>query len=218
MCRQMMMFGLMVGLLLSIAGCASTTISGAWKDPQYQGGTLDKVLVIGIAKQETMKRLYEDAFVAALHQQGITASPGYKILPTNGGNDKELIVKQVKELDFKYVLISRVAAKRTIGFLHPSPPTFIGDASFRSRYYRNYPYYNHYDDYYDHSFSTIINYTPAYGTTSDLVILETNIYETTNSEIIYSVQTETFVDYGKEKIIKEVVKIIMDNLKANQLL
>jgi hypothetical protein len=214
----MMMFGLMVGLLLSIAVCASTTISGAWKDPQYQGGTLDNVLVIGIAKQETMKRLYEDTFVAALHQQGVTASPGYKILSPNENYDKDLIVQRVKELGFKNVLITRVAAKKIIGFLHPSPPTFIGDAGFRSRYYRNYPYYNHYYDYYDHSFSTTLHYTPAYGTTSDLVILETNIYETTNGEIIYSVQTETLVDYGKEKTIKEVVKIIMDNLKANQLI
>lgn len=218
MCRRMMILGLTMGLLLGLAGCASTTISGSWKDPQYQGGPLEQVLVIGVAKQETMKRLYEDAFVAALQQQGITASPGYKILAPNESYDKDLLVQRVKELGFKNVLISRVAAKKTVEFFHPSSSAYMGDAGFRYRYYRNYPYYNHFHDYYDHSFSTLIHYAPAYGTTSDLVILETNIYETSNGEIIYSVQTRSLVDYGSETTIKEVVRIIMENLKANQLI
>ena len=217
MCRRMMIFALKLGLLLGMAGCSSTTIGGAWKDPEYRGGTLDKVLVIGIAKQETMKRLYEDAFVAALQQQGITASPGYKILPKSESNDKDLIVKRVKELGFKNVLISRVAAKKTVEFIHPSTTTFVGDAGYRYRYYRDYPYYNHYYDYYDRGYATVIH-SPTYTTTSDLIILETNIYESANGEIIYSVQTQSLLDYGSEKTIKEVVRAIMDNLKDNQLI
>jgi hypothetical protein len=214
----MVLFALMVGLLLAMAGCSSTTIGGAWKDPQYQGGRLDNVLVIGIAKKETMKRLYEDAFVASLQQRGITASPGYNVLSPNENNDKDLIVKRVKELGFKFVLISHVAAKKTVEFYHPSTLMILGDAGFRSRYYRNYPYYNHYNDYFDRSFSADIQASSAYTTTTDLVILETNIYEASSGEIIYSVQTQTLVDYGSEKTIKEVVRAIMDNLKANQLL
>ncbi|GEM_PF-670724 len=218
MSRRMMILGLAIGVLLGMAGCTSTTIGGSWKDPEYQGGTLDKVLVIGIAKQETMKRLYEDTFVASLHQHNITASPGHKILSPDESNDKDLIVQRVKELGFKNVLISRVAAKKSVEFFHPSTTTIMGDASLRYLYYRDYPYYSHYNDYYDRSYATIIQSTPAYTTTTDLVILETNIYETTNGEIIYSVQTRSLIDYGNEKTIKEVVKIIIDNLKTNKLI
>jgi hypothetical protein len=217
MYRRSLLLGLAVALLAGLAGCSSTTIGGSWKDPEYQGGMLDKVLVIGIAKQETMKRLYEDAFVASLQQQGISATAGYSVLTKNESNDKDLIVKRVKDLGFKNVLISRVAAKKTVEIFHPSTTTIIGDSGLRYLYYRDYPYYNRYNDYYGRSYATIQS-TPAYATTTDLVILETNIYETTNGEIIYSVQTQSLVDYGKEKTIKEVVKTIIDNLRANKLI
>ncbi|MDO9080816.1 MAG: hypothetical protein Q7U44_08435 [Desulfuromonadales bacterium] len=217
MCRRILLFALIIGLLLGMAGCSSTTIGGSWKDPEYQGGRLDKVLVIGIAQKETIKRVYEDAFVAALQQQGINASPGYKVLAKNESNNKDLIVKRVKELGFKNVLISRVADKKTVEFIHPSTTTFLGDAGYRYRYYRDYPYYNHYFDYYDRGYATVIH-SPSYTTTSDLVILETNIYESGNGEIIYSVQTQSLLDYGSEKTIKEVVRTIMKNLKDNQMI
>lgn len=217
MCRRIMIFGLILGLLLVLSGCSSTTIGGSWKDPQYRGGTLEKVLVIGIAKQELMKRMYEDGFVAALQQRGISASPGYKVLPQNESNDKDAIIQRVKELGFKNVLITRVAEKKTVEFIHPATTFIEGSAGDRYRYYRNYPYYNHYYDYYDRNYATIVQ-SPAYTTTTDLVILETNLYETTNGEIIYSVQTQSLIDYGAETTIKEVIKSIMENLQANQLL
>jgi hypothetical protein len=53
-----------IGLLtlaLLVAGCFSTTLTGSWKSPDYTG-QVKKVYIIGIAKQEPTRRIFEDEF------------------------------------------------------------------------------------------------------------------------------------------------------------
>ena len=44
------------------AGCATTSLTSAWKDPSYQGRPR-KIMVIELAKKPANKRLIEDEFV-----------------------------------------------------------------------------------------------------------------------------------------------------------
>ena len=70
----------LIGFLLFIASCSSTTVNGVWKDPSYKSGRLNKVLVVSIAKKDLMRRLYEDKFVSKLRAAGLEAAPGYQFL------------------------------------------------------------------------------------------------------------------------------------------
>jgi len=199
--------------LLGLGSCSSTTINGVWKDPQYTGGKLDRVLVVSVAKRDLLRRLYEDAFVARLADLGIRATAGHRVLPAGHSGDPQESDAKLGELGYRNVLVTRLAEKRTIEILHPAT-TYI-DYPERRYYYRDYPYYRHWRDYYDRGYA-IIESTPAYTTQTELVVLETNVYDA-NDEIIFSVQTETLVDYGAEETIRDIVDAILKALRAKQL-
>jgi len=63
----------------------------------------------------------------------------------------------------------------------------------------------------------VIETTPAYTSLNQLVILETNLYDSAG-EIIFSVQTETLVDYGANETIQDIVETVVKALAAQHLI
>jgi len=81
---------LLLGLLLGLSGCASTTIVGRWSDPSFHGPGLHQVLVIGIQGDQRRRRLWEDAMVAALKSQGVAAAASYRVFPDRAPDADQL--------------------------------------------------------------------------------------------------------------------------------
>jgi len=199
-----------------LGGCSNTVINGAWKDPQFKGG-LNNILVVGIAKDQLMQRLYEDSFVQALGKYGAKGTASYTVIQDQQAKNSEAIRQQVRDKGFAYILITRVVDKKTIDIQHPATTTINSNYDrSRNSYYSN-SYYRHWNDYYDRSFTTITT-MPAYTSQADVVILETNIYDASSEEIIYSVQTDTIMDSTADTTIKDVIGAIVDNLKENKLI
>ncbi len=206
------LYTLLFGLFL-LSGCSSTTISGAWKDPQLSGEKLQNVLVVGIAKNDLMKRIYEDSFVQAFKKRGVSGIASYTIIPVEKQGDVNFIRQQVNDKRFDYVLITSLVDKKTIEIIHPGTTTIEGSRS----YYGATPYYRNYGNYYNRGYTTIQT-MPASKSEVDVVILETNIYSGASEELIYSVQTETMLYNQTEESVREVVQTITCNLKKNNLL
>ena len=95
-----------------LAGCASTTeINGAWVNPEAgKRRPVHTVLVIGINRDATARRIYEDAIVAQLAARGIKAQPSYELL---------LELDLAPPLDIKSVVrnagVDAVLVSRTVG-------------------------------------------------------------------------------------------------------
>jgi len=47
-----------------LTGCAATQIINQWSNPDYTAATFKRVLVIGVSKQTSIRRTFEDEFVA----------------------------------------------------------------------------------------------------------------------------------------------------------
>jgi hypothetical protein len=64
-----------------LAGCASTRMEAQWRNPESSGVKYSgKVLVVGITRDDTMRRLYEDAMAEEMAARGITAVRSYEVL------------------------------------------------------------------------------------------------------------------------------------------
>lgn len=73
---------LSVAALLLAAGCASTTVDGTWTRPDVAGQRIQgPVMVVGIARDETIRRIYEDDMVAKLAARGVKARQSYLVEP-----------------------------------------------------------------------------------------------------------------------------------------
>lgn len=202
-------------VLVFLTGCSSTVIHGVWKDPDYRGGKLDRVLVVGIATQELMRLRYEDTFVAHLRAREVKADPAYRALPGEAAKDQAALKGVLEKNDYRFLLISRLVDKRTIAIQHPGT-TRIERFPSRHFYYGHYPYYRHWRDYYRSSY-LIIETTPPHTSLNELIILETNLYDR-DDEIIFSVQTETLVDFGSDAMIEDIVKAVIKALAAHELI
>ena len=70
-----------------VAGCATQTtrLDAQWVNPQFAGQrTVRSLMVMGVARDATTRRLYEDRMVAALAGTGVRVVPSYLTLPEDG--------------------------------------------------------------------------------------------------------------------------------------
>ena len=68
-----------------VSGCASTQITGEWKNPEVEkAGPYKKVFLTAITQQDVLRRQLEEAFQAALTPLGAEGLPSCKALATAG--------------------------------------------------------------------------------------------------------------------------------------
>ena len=101
-------------LLLGLSGCISTALIERWKDPGFTGPALHKVLVVGVQKDEGLRRIWEGSMVDALMRQHIAATPSYTLFPDKAPTADQLAATATRQ-DFDGVLASHFvgASRRT---------------------------------------------------------------------------------------------------------
>jgi len=203
---------------LLLAGCSSTTISGSWKNPDFTG-KISKVYVVGISKQETMRRLYEDEFRNELQAYGVTGISSYRDLPNAAGTSKATISAKVQENGADSVLLATATGKRTEEVVNPGRITSYDTNPYGRRDYHRYspqPYYRDYGSYY--SRSREITYEPATVSRFEVITIEANLYDAATAELIWSAQLETIVEQNSEKLIKDFIKTVTKELNDQGLI
>jgi hypothetical protein len=112
------------------AGCASNTqMNGVWVNPEAsKRAPVNNVLVIGINRDSTARRIYEDAIVAQFAARGIKAQPSYKLLPELGPAPPPDIEKTVRNAGVDAVLVSRTVRVSTD--IRVTPGHSYGPAGF----------------------------------------------------------------------------------------
>jgi hypothetical protein len=172
---------LLVAALL--CACASTSLVNQWKSPDYSGGPVRKVMVVGVAKQPSVRRVFEDEFAAKLKAAGVEAIPSYTQIGEDGLADPAAIEPIIGKLGVDGVLITRLVKKekqtQVSDYYGPVTPT--GFHGWYSSAWTGY-------------------YEPATVYQYDVVTLETSLYSVPQSKLVWSGTTETFspVDVKKE--------------------
>ena len=195
---------LLISLSL-LAACATTKIQSVWSDASYQGGPLLKVFVMSLAKNQIVKRLYEDEFVTQLKERGVQAFPSYSVIPQEKMGDENFINGKIKELAVDASIVTRLVDTKTIQQYYP--PTMV---------YVPPPYYRGWHGYYWNSYQYMMS--PGYTTTEKTVVLETNVYSTQNDQLIWSALSETFVEGSAKSLINSLVNKLVDDMEAKNLL
>lgn len=184
------------------ASCASTSVKTVWKDQNYQGGKIKNVFVIGVAKNPTIRRLFEDTFVEQLKAQGVDGFASYKAIPSEGKLDEATVKSKIKGMGVDAVLVTRLvdATKQRV-YAQPaySPRGYYG--GWHGYYSRSYavPYPDNYYEY-------------------EVASLETKLYETKTEKMIWSGLTETYIEEKNEEVIKSFIKVIIKSLSDSELI
>ena len=72
---------LAVVVLLSAGGCSSLRVLETWNKPAMQGHRYQKILILGIARNENYRNMFEDIVAAELRRNQVSAVQSYTVIP-----------------------------------------------------------------------------------------------------------------------------------------
>ncbi len=199
---------IIVGAMLLLAvmllqGCASSTkLVNRWADADYQGEKLHKVFVIGVVKDDLMRRSFEDQFVGKLARDGRDAVASYVYMPD---------LKEYKDRKKLEALVKKVGADAVL-------VTTLQDVENRKEYvaprvdyvpaaWGGYGYYG----YYFQSMQPI--YSPGYERSTKVVRLETKVFSLKTGKIVWGGVTESFNPSSSAQIIDSLVGLVVSDMK-----
>ncbi len=105
-----------------LASCAPmTSLTGEWKDPAYQG-PVKKVVVLGAAKQESVRNTFEDEFVKQLKARKIDAVASYTIVPFAQMKDRNVVAAKIKSIGADAILVTRLVDRKIVETYVPGRP------------------------------------------------------------------------------------------------
>jgi hypothetical protein len=191
--------------LFLVGGCASSKITGEWKDPGLGNKKYSHILVIGVAKQPDRRKFYEDEFARQLTRNGIMAIASHTIIPRDKMQDKDTIVKSIEGLSVDGVIVTRLQGIKE-----------QKQVPHGKTYQVPYGYYNNMYDYYNNSFSTAPS--RSYAETHEYLQLESNLYDAESEMLAYTITTDTFIRQKFESRITAYIETVVQQLKKNSLL
>jgi len=193
-------------LLVFLSGCATTSLTTAWHDEQYSGkDALDDVLIIAVTQEESVRRIFEDTFVAEFAGSDVQAIPSYTLASSDIKPTKSALDDAIAESGAQFVLITRHLGTDQKEHYRPPEPVMIDP--FYSSYYRYHPFaYRQ------------VHYTPGYTYTVTTVSLEANLYDAQTEKIVWSVQSKSVDPKMNKDYIVELVDIFSKNLQEKGLL
>jgi hypothetical protein len=201
--RRIFALALVVSWGLNACG-ASTKIVNQWVNPDLVSPGFRKIMVIGVSKQPSIRRTFEDEFVNQLKAAGVEAVPSYNYIPEDGQVDEGRLQAAVKRAGADAVIITRLVRveKKTEvspGFYQPAPAF-------------NYGFYGGY------SAAWLGYYEPPRVYQYDVYISETSLYDMPKNQLVWSGTAETSDPGDINKEIEGYVATVIDALKSKNLL
>ena len=189
---------LLIPSAILVVGCASTDSVMEWQDEAWSG-KLDSILVIAAVEDNAHRRSIEDAYVEEFAANSVGATPGYTLISSTTALSRETVEAAIAGQDLDAVLVTRLAGVDEVE--EYQPPT-------------SYNHYRSYHSYYSHS----MRYSsPGYYRKYQVLMLETNLYDTATRQLIWSMQSESLDASAPQKVIDGQIALTIKRLVARGL-
>lgn len=205
---------LVILALLFFYGCATNTKSRTWKAVGYNGAPFTSIMVIGLAKDQDNKTLWEKVVADEIDDAKVVTSSD--AFPNVQRPDKKDVINYVNENAIEAVLVTRLVDLQKEVIIAPRSGGY---------YLVPYNYYNSFDSYYDDYLNEPHYRYPQYSKEqiqayeeATKVQLVTTLYKSDTREIVWSLASVTFDPRSVRQVSKEVAKEIAKKLKEDKLI
>ena len=194
-------FGYLFSFVFLIVSCAGTELTHKQANEAYKGKPVSNILVIAITGNEHNRRSFEREFVAQLESAGVEAISSEDAIPMPPDLElkKKTILNAVNQFKNDAVIITHLIDKEEKEVNTRGGQAVKGYYGF---YHRRYSYARN----------------PSYSSTSKTLRLETNLYDVKTEKLIWSGQSKTWSRDSKNKIINDVIKVVINDLQNNKLI
>jgi len=194
--------GWLIAVALLLGGCAATQIINQWSDPGYPAASFKRIMVIGVSKQSSIRRTFEDEFVARLKAAGTDAVPAYEFIPEDGQAEEPRLDQAVKQAGADALITTRLVRVEK-------------QAEYIPGTYGPYPGFGYYRWY---SNAWVGFYEPPRLRFYDIYISETSLHDVRNDRLVWSgiAKTTKLDDIRSE--IQGFVDVVVAALREKNLL
>jgi len=191
-----------IAAAMLLGGCAATQIINQWSNPSYPAASFKRILVIGVSKQSSIRRTFEDEFVNRLKAAGTDAAPSYEFTPEDGQVEESRLARAVEQAGADAVITTRLVRVEK-------------KAEYIPGTYGPYPGFGYYRWY---SSAWVGFYEPPRLHFYDIYISETSLHDVRNDRLVWSglAKTTKLDDIRSE--IQEFVDVVIAALRERNLL
>lgn len=176
---------LTLAIIIVMSGCQSTNFTATWTTDNHEARHFKKLLIVAMSPRVASRTTVEDEVVYYMRLKNINAVAGSDILPVDRSQvpkEKEAIMALLQSQEIDGVLtVSLMDINRETKYVQGS--NYYAPASFYGGYY------NSFYSYYPNMYSNV--YQPGYYVNSTDIYLETNIFEVSDGDLIWSAQSDT---------------------------
>lgn len=199
-------FHLFLLCCLILSSCSTSRILSSWNDDSLGQHSLGTLLVIGVAQDETKRRIYEDTFADSFIQAGTKAIASYTVSKQSIEPSEEALKEVVKKSNAQSVLITHLVSENEKSYYQPSS-VVVGTNSYSTGgLYGYYPFIRN-------SVSTTGSYT---STTK--VVLESNLYDVTTEKLLWTARTESIDPVMTRKYYQQLIDLFINDLSKKNFL
>lgn len=184
-----------IAVSVVLCACSTVSVTNQWRDPSWAGPPASSVVVVGISRSDTMRRVFEDTFAQQLQAAGVQAAASYtQIPPGNGGAVR--LRDLVKGTGAQAVLVTRVQRVQQKVSVTPSGPYYGGFYGWYGGAWASTPDINQYE----------------------VVTLETSVWDARNEKLIWTVTTENVATNNIPKTSTQLAQTLIPKMKADGIL
>lgn len=202
-------------IILSIAAatlvsCANSRITHSWKSDKASSERYNKILIVALDgnKDADLREKMENHLAGDLKQLGyVTSTASDKYGPKAFRNrEEEEVIKNIEDEDIDAVITIVLLDKQKERHYVPGHVYFSPYVIYHRRFWTYY-----------HTMHARI-YSPGYYTMNTRYFWESNLYDVSTKELIYSVQTESFDPADAESAAHEYGKLIVKDMVRQKVL
>ena len=175
-------------LALTLAGCASTTLTSQWADPALGTTKFDRIAVVFQHPDAAFRRSLEDAMAAAIPN----ATPGYRAIDDADIRDEKRTADRLQAARFDALVLMRIVSlDKEVTYV---PATMHGAGMPYGRLRGGWAY----------GWGQV--YDPGYLRTDRILTVGTSVYALADEKLVWTSRSETFNPGDIQKLVKEVVE------------
>ncbi len=199
---------------LYLAGCTpATQITGSWKNANTTpSSSIQRILVTALTGRTNARQAVENDIAEALQAKGYETVKSIDIMPPtlSGGTtpDQDALLSKIGESDVDAILTVALVDKETESRYVPGSYGYAPMPRFG--------YYGTFWGYYANWYPMMRD--PGYYQEDKVYFIETNLYDATTQQLLWSAQSETYNPKSLPGFAKEFSEVVVSRLEQDAVL
>ena len=181
--------------IILISCSPSTQLTDVYVDETFSGMEMKKILVLGLAKDEWKRKVYENEFRSQLLKRNVEVLTAWQELPKGEKLNKETFEKYFKDKNVDGVLVAIEGGQSTEQTLYRggSSHVYVGFYGF-------------------YASTAPLFYNSNNLVEEKIVHMRTNLYETKDAKLIWSAKSQSYEPKNTGDVVKAVSYNVVSEL------